>query len=369
MKIDYIFLIILGLILLYQFCSDTVTEKFGPNIGDADISAIRNLNGIATKLMAGGLTVPGSVAISDNVSVTNNTNEGGRVRILNTKKTEAGQTNDWSIWNMTGPDYGNKLSFWRYNADGVNAGSAMDIFDNGNVNIRGSLAMSDNVSVTNNTNEGGRIRILNTKKKDAGQTNDWSIWNMTGPYGNKLSFWRYNADGVNAGPAMDIFDNGNVNISGDLTINGPMAKIMVAGYLHIQAYAWKIPLFYGWNFTWTDYKWTEAFRNNVTWRGSTRQRWFHNVNLDLRPYSNVDWFARDIVLLPGFKANVYGWTDRPKAIVTGVTGDYEFQIPPNPATAPHVISISLISEIINPPDEIPLNVHPDRGYVKMAQWW
>jgi hypothetical protein len=54
---------------------------------------------------------------------------------------------------------------------------------------------------------------------------------MTGGYGNRLSFWRYNGNGVNAGPAMDIFDNGNVSInngnldvSGQLTVNSIRIK-------------------------------------------------------------------------------------------------------------------------------------------------
>ena len=55
MKINYIiitpFWIIIGLILLYHFYSNIITEKFAPNVADADISAIRNLNGLANTLM------------------------------------------------------------------------------------------------------------------------------------------------------------------------------------------------------------------------------------------------------------------------------------------------------------------------------
>jgi len=91
----------------------------------------------------------------------------------------------------------------------------------GALNVTNSLSANDNISVKNKTNEGGRIRILNSLKdgkKD--QTNDWSIWNMTGGYGNKLSFWRYNGDGTNAGSLMDLNDNGTVTISGNLLIPG-----------------------------------------------------------------------------------------------------------------------------------------------------
>ena len=82
---------------------------------------------------------------------------------------------------------------------------------------------SDNINVSNKTNEGGRIRILNELKNGkADQTNDWSIWNMTGGYGNKLAFWRYNGDGKNAGPALELYDNGNAVINGDANVNGTL---------------------------------------------------------------------------------------------------------------------------------------------------
>jgi len=80
---------------------------------------------------------------------------------------------------------------------------------------------TDNINVSNKTNEGGRIRILNELKNGkADQTNDWSIFNMTGQYGNKLAFWRYNGDGKNAGSALDLYDNGNVGVQGNLTTQG-----------------------------------------------------------------------------------------------------------------------------------------------------
>ena len=73
---DIIFIVVIGLIALAIFCTckneggNELREGFAPNIADADISAIRNLNGIATKLIAGGLTVPGHlniINVNDNV--------------------------------------------------------------------------------------------------------------------------------------------------------------------------------------------------------------------------------------------------------------------------------------------------------------
>ena len=111
----------------------------------------------------------------------------------------------------------------------------------GALNVTNSLSANDNISVKNKTNEGGRIRILNSLKdgkKD--QTNDWSIWNMTGGYGNKLSFWRYNGDGTNAGSLMDLNDNGTVTISGNLLIPGNNVIDLGAGDATREANAGKI---------------------------------------------------------------------------------------------------------------------------------
>lgn len=103
----------------------------------------------------------------------------------------------------------------------------------------GTISAQDNISATNKTNEGGRLRILNELKSGkAGQTSDWSIWNMTGAYGNKLSFWRYNGDGKNAGPALDLLDDGNVVIPGQLRIGSTLVtEDLLKRILPQQSYA------------------------------------------------------------------------------------------------------------------------------------
>jgi hypothetical protein len=142
-----LFLTIIIFYLLYcNICSKT-KEGFDATsdmkavinqVYNADIEAIRNLSSIATQLQAGGITVPGNLIASDTLGVSNDRPEGGRISIRNPKKNGKGQTNDWSIWNMTGA-YGDKLSFWRYNGDGENAGPALDLFDNGTVNVNGGI--------------------------------------------------------------------------------------------------------------------------------------------------------------------------------------------------------------------------------------
>jgi uncharacterized protein YbjQ (UPF0145 family) len=165
MKIDLVFLIVLGIVVAYIFILHKVeTMADVGNLGQikeavkqvylADVEAIRNLSNVASQLQANGLTVPGNlktniISSTDNISVTNKTNEGGRLRILNELKSgKADQTNDWSIWNMTG-GYGNKLSFWRYNGDGKNAGPALDLMDDGTVSIPGNLKVGSTVITEN----------------------------------------------------------------------------------------------------------------------------------------------------------------------------------------------------------------------------
>ena len=150
-KYDIYFIILLCFII-YLYLNQNKNEGFQSTATgyQADIEAIRNLSSIATQLttnnnltMPGILNITNSLSANDNISVTNKTNEGGRIRILNSLKDgKKDQTNDWSIWNMTG-GYGNKLSFWRYNGDGTNAGSLMDLNDNGTVKINGKLATNN----------------------------------------------------------------------------------------------------------------------------------------------------------------------------------------------------------------------------------
>ena len=68
--------------------------------------------------------------------------------------------------------------------------------------------------------EGGQISIMNPSKTGAGNTNEWTIFNMTGDYQKGLNFWRYNADGTNAGPSVIFKDSGDVNMTNNLTVNG-----------------------------------------------------------------------------------------------------------------------------------------------------
>jgi len=57
-------------------------------------------------------------------------NEGGRLIIGNTLKTDLG-VNNWAIWNMTG-QYNNGLAFWKYHENGLNGDSTVFLSDSAN---------------------------------------------------------------------------------------------------------------------------------------------------------------------------------------------------------------------------------------------
>ena len=234
-KYDIYFIIftILMLYVLYkiEFCNK---EKFQSTTSgyQADVEAIRNLSSIASQITSNNtLTMPGALNITNELSVKTG-DPGKQVKIGSSQIkfrgdgiVHYGLTNDkdgkFKISNLSGS--GDVGSGW------VNDCIITD--PNGNTTINGNLSTKEMINVTNNTSEGGRVSIRNSLKNGkAGQTNDWSIWNMTGEYGNKLAFWRYNGDGVNAGPLLELYDNGSVKINGSLTAD----KIIKRTQLYLQ---------------------------------------------------------------------------------------------------------------------------------------
>ena len=239
MKIEIIFFIVLTIIIAYIFILYKVEKMAGdtPSTVDqikdaikqiylADVEAIRNLSAVATKLQADGLTIPGQLKVGGKLA-TNNLDPanmpdgwGGGLRIFD----------GYSSGTMGfGPD-GKKLNAY-INAAGDMLGNNLTLNNNLNVKV---ISAQDNINVSNKSNEGGRLRILNELKNGkANQTNDWSIWNMTGDYGNKLSFWRYNGDGKNIGSALDLYDNGTVNIPGKLQVNDVFSTKNKARFIRV----------------------------------------------------------------------------------------------------------------------------------------
>jgi len=81
------------------------------------------------------------------------------------------------------------------------------------------------------SNEGGALWLENPSKTASDLAYRWSIYNMTGLYGNSLQFWSYNHDNSITGPKFAISDNGNVGIG----TTDPKAKLDVAGNMLLKS--------------------------------------------------------------------------------------------------------------------------------------
>ena len=80
-----------------------------------------------------------------------------------------------------------------------------------------------------NNQVGGSITLSHPGKTaiDGSQAQQWSIYNMTGGYGNSLQFWAYAANGCPGmcTPRLVLMDDGRVGIG----TNNPQFKLEVAG--------------------------------------------------------------------------------------------------------------------------------------------
>ncbi|GGF10680.1 hypothetical protein SAMN05443634_1176 [Chishuiella changwenlii] len=87
------------------------------------------------------------------------------------------------------------------------------------------LSVERGISVSQNSDEGGYLSILNTRKSgDSSLT--WRIYNMTGAYGNSLQFWNYTND-WRGGSRLILSDNGNIGIGTET----PKAKLDINGFV------------------------------------------------------------------------------------------------------------------------------------------
>lgn len=88
------------------------------------------------------------------------------------------------------------------------------------LDVNGSANFSGAIHSKLSTLEGGTL-FLENPSKTGDNANSWAIYNMTGPYGDGLNFWKYPANGgVNSGPQLQLFDNGTSRFSGKLDVNG-----------------------------------------------------------------------------------------------------------------------------------------------------
>jgi hypothetical protein len=111
------------------------------------------------------------------------------------------------------------------NAGNVGIGTTLP---SAKLDVRGGII--SNISGT----LGGYIKLKNPSKNTNGAASDWTIFNMTGNYGNSLQFFAYDDFGCVPGGLCSnrftIMDNGNVGIG---MIN-PINKLDVNGTIHSQ---------------------------------------------------------------------------------------------------------------------------------------
>jgi hypothetical protein len=139
-----------------------------------------------------------------------------------------------------------QLSFFTSSFSSGTLAERMTIDEYGNVGI-GTAAPNykldvagSGISLIGSGDVGAAVNITNTGKTATGTANYWNIYNMSGGYGNKLSFWAYAATNACAGglcqDTLDIYDNGLVHVPFNLgvgTTDTGSYKLKVSGNTNV----------------------------------------------------------------------------------------------------------------------------------------
>jgi hypothetical protein len=208
MKIDLVFLLIIGLIIVYQYCNKNV-EKMSNVSNDikegirqvylADVDAIRNLSEVAKKLQAGGLTNPGNLRVNGEIQT-----PGGH-----TIKCDGRQ-------HITGGEL-----LYILNKNGVMIGKEWG--GNGNLHVQGDTQVNGSINtntgiVTNNIIANGWITgSFGSGGKDRVVVGNLDNQAAVGAHNNALNAWtalRLQGDSINMVP-----NNGIVNFPNGWRIN------------------------------------------------------------------------------------------------------------------------------------------------------
>jgi len=92
----------------------------------------------------------------------------------------------------------------------------------GRADFMASVGINGYFSSSFDSNEGGRISLLNPSKSATGEVKEWTIYNMTGGYlPNGLHFWKYpNSETFSGSSTFVLTDDGNTLVKGNLNVNG-----------------------------------------------------------------------------------------------------------------------------------------------------
>ena len=189
----------------FDATTDAIKTAMNTRYG-ADVEAIRNLSDLASRLIAGGLTVPGSLSVTGGVSISDE-----NTMVL-------GNSNN--LWLMNCYKGDKNLGIRGNNGTGW-TDSLFLLNQNGNMTLKGGLTVNSinmNSSDISNVNAIG-INGENILFIDNGTQNKWLINNYRND--TKLGFRGWND--TTKGWTDTIFSldqNGTVTINGNLSVTG-----------------------------------------------------------------------------------------------------------------------------------------------------
>ena len=201
-------------------------------------------NGPLTGDVTGNVT--GNISGTE-LTAANNSNEGGRIRIVNNAKLATATARSIGVAIDATTDIITVLTIDNLPGIGIYDGSIVNftkltdiaggIANNVNYFVRDASGFGFKVAATLNgpainiTAVTGKTSGTATLNWNASDISNWSLWNMTGNYGKGLAFWKYRGDGKNGDSQLWINDEGNVTIGSGWRPSGGY-KLQVDGTIY-----------------------------------------------------------------------------------------------------------------------------------------
>ena len=299
LSVEIIFIFILGIIILYQYCSETehFADVAGTTIAAADIDSIRNLNSIAKSLMKpdGTITNPGNLNVAGNINIGNSTKG---------LKIEQG-TGDGATYDT----YNGALSSWNGLAlrstcsdsnCGPLGGKPSHVFNtrNGDTFLKGNVTMDKGLTINGDCNNNPNLILKNTVPSwcTGDKFTDYRFIkteSVTIPADGPFKQFNVGPGGVSIGQANTpgygspdaLYVTGNTNINGNLTASNFSAKpipdnlnlgntSMTNTKMNIITFAGGLSVQYGEAATshnnWTVVKFSPPFKILISWAAYDR---------------------------------------------------------------------------------------------------